>query len=104
MLLEQAALDLVLDVADRERADADRLAGCRRGERHAVVHRADPGDPRRRHGVDVGGDEQRARLAEHRFGARPLRPALAAAMRTSARAISVGAEPASIRTACTLKP
>ena len=53
--LEQAGLGLVLDVADGERADADRL---RAGDRHAIVVHVDALDAGRRHGVDVGGDEK----------------------------------------------
>src|SRR5581483_9763568 len=37
---EQSALRLVLDIADRERADAHRAARLRR-QRRAVVHRTD---------------------------------------------------------------
>ena len=54
-LLEEAGLRLVLDVADGERADAEGIAARQRRAVHEQLHAL---DARRRHGVDVGDDEQ----------------------------------------------
>src|SRR6185312_4714098 len=54
-LLEEARLALVLDVADSQRADAERGASRKLFAIHEKLHAFDAG---RRHGIDVGDDLQ----------------------------------------------
>src|SRR6266581_3663705 len=65
--LEEAALRLVLDLADGQSADANGPARCR-GEGLAVAEEIEAFDARRRHGVEVGRGEQLAGAAELGLG------------------------------------
>ena len=53
--LEEARFRAVFDVADRQRADAERAM---RRDDDAIVVQAAAFDAKRRHGVDVGGDQE----------------------------------------------
>ena len=69
-LFEQTELDLVFDVADSKRADADSLC---RFDRVAIGVDGQPLDAGRRNRIDVGGDQQVVCCGELRLARAPAR-------------------------------